>query len=76
MSVKFQVTLPEALMAELKRAAEEMGVSAAEFIRQTMSDRLSRSSQGPEIDPFGPITRLVESEESDLASQIDEVLYR
>ena len=76
MSVKFQITLPEILMAELKRAAEEMGVSAAELIRQTMSDRLRSSSQGPEIDPFSSITGLVQSEEADLASQIDQVLYR
>jgi hypothetical protein len=56
------------IWSELKRAAEEMGVSAAEFIRQTMSDRLRRSSQRPEIDPFSSITGLVESDESDLAS--------
>jgi hypothetical protein len=76
MSVKFQVTLSEPLMEELKRAAEEMGISAAELIRQTMSDQLRNSNQGPKIDPFDSITGLVESDEADLASQVDQVLYR
>jgi hypothetical protein len=76
MSVKFQVTLSEPMMEELKRAAEEMGISAAELIRQTMSDRLRKSSQGPRIDPFDSITSLVESDEADLSSQVDQVLYR
>jgi Ribbon-helix-helix protein, copG family. len=75
MSVKFQVTMPEPLMAELKHAAEKMGLSAAELIRQTMTDRL-RAQASRKSDPFESITGLVDSEESDLASQVDQILYR
>ena len=63
-------------MAELKHAAEKMGLSAAELIRQTMTDRLRTRNEGGKIDPFDSITGLVDSEESDLASQVDQILYR
>ena len=76
MSVKFQITLPEALLAQMKRGAEERGVSVAEFIRQTMEDQLGRHTRKAHTDPFASITGLVDSEEIDLASQIDQVLYR
>ena len=76
MSVKFQVTLPQPLLADLKRVAEVERVSVAEFIRQTMSDRLRRHGRGPKGDPFDAITGLVDSEETDLSKQIDEILYR
>jgi metal-responsive CopG/Arc/MetJ family transcriptional regulator len=76
MSVKFQVTMPEPLMAELKHTAEKMGLSAAELIRQTMIDKLRTRREGSKSDPFGSITGLVDSEQSDLASQVDEILYR
>ena len=75
MSVKFQVTLPESLMAELKRSADAAGVSVAELIRQTMQDQLRRNSRKGKSDPFDSITGLVDSDETDLASRIDEVLY-
>ena len=63
-------------MAELKHAAEKMGLSAAELIRQTMTDRLRTRKEGRKSDPFDSITGLVDSEESDLASQVDQILYR
>lgn len=63
-------------MAELKRAAEKMGLSAAELIRQTLTDSLRAGREGRTSDPFAAITGLVDSEESDLASQVDRVLYK
>ena len=76
MSMKFQVTLPETLLLELKRVAEEEGVSAAEFIRETVEERLRRRVGREGTDPFASITGLVESEETDLASRVDEILYQ
>ncbi len=76
MSLKFQITLSESLMAELKLAADKMGVSVAELIRQTMRDSIQKKSRAPKSDPFDSITGLVDSEETDLASRVDEVLYR
>ena len=76
MSVKFQVTFSESMMAELKRSAEEMELSVAELIRQTMEGQLARDNRKTQNDPFESITGLVDSDETDLASRIDEVLYQ
>ena len=56
--------------------AADAGVSAAEFIRETVEERLRRRARREETDPFATITGLVESEETDLASPVDEILYR
>jgi hypothetical protein len=76
MSVKFQITLPEPLMAELKQESEKAGVSVAELIRQTMHDRLSKRRRTPKGDPFEVIDGLVRSDETDLAARVDEILYK
>jgi len=75
MSVKFQITLPEPLMAELKEESEKAGVSVAELIRQTMDDRLRTGRRSPKHDPFGALDGLVRSQETDLAGRVDEILY-
>ena len=74
-SLKFQVTLPEPLMAQLKRESQKMGISVAEFIRQTMDDRLRKRGKSADDDPFEAIDGLVNSSETDLAGRIDEILY-
>ena len=70
------MTLPEPLLAHLKRVARSERVSVAELIRQTLSDRLRVRSRGSKRDPFEDISGLVDSEEVDLASRVDELLYR
>jgi hypothetical protein len=75
-SVKFQITVPEPVIAEWKQAAEATGVSVAELVRQTMSDRLRGNARQSRTDPFEAITDLVDSAEVDLAGRVDEVLYR
>ena len=75
MSVKFQITLPEPLMAELKQESEKAGVSVAELIRQTMDDRLRVGRGRPKHDPFEALDGLVRSHETDLARRVDEILY-
>ena len=64
MSVKFQITLPELLMTELKRSADTAGVSVAEL----MQDRPRRDSKG-KSDPFDSITGLADSDDTDLAGR-------
>ena len=76
MSVKFQITVSEPLIAEWKQAAEVTGVSVAELIRQTMADRLRAEARQNGTDPFESITDLVDSADVDLAGRVDEVLYR
>jgi hypothetical protein len=76
MSVKFQITVGEPVIAEWKHAAEVTGISVAELIRQTMADRLRGNAQRNRTDPFEASTDLVDSAEVDLAARIDEVLYR
>jgi len=75
-SLKFQITVPEPLMAEMKNAAEKTGVSVAELIRQTMHDSLQKKKRSSKVVFFDSITGLVDSDETDLASQVDQVLYR
>ena len=75
MSVKFQITLPERLAIELKQAAAKRNLSLAGFIRETMEERLRRRGVSGG-DAFDTITNLVECEETDLASRVNETLYR
>ncbi len=76
MSVKFQITVAEPVIAEWKHAAEATEISVAELIRQTMTDRLRANPLRNRTDPFAGITDLVDSAEADLAGRVDEVLYR
>ena len=75
MSHKFQITLPEDLAAELKQEATKQGIPLAEFIRQTMRERM-REAASRLSDPFASITGIVDGPETDLSSRIDEILYR
>lgn len=63
-------------MAQLKVESKRLNVPVAEFIRQTLEDRLrSRRSAEARRDPFACITNLSDSQETDLASRVDEILY-
>ncbi|MEP6962085.1 MAG: hypothetical protein ABI995_08400 [Acidobacteriota bacterium] len=74
MSVKFQVTFPAPLMAQLKRESKRLDVSVAEFIRQSAEIRLrEKRTNGSVMDPFAAITGLVDSKQRDLASRVDEI---
>ena len=76
MSVKFQITLPHHLALELKRAAGRQKISLAQFIRETMEERLRQTKRNSQPDPFASITGLVNSDETDLAAKVDEILYQ
>lgn len=75
MSLKFQVTLPEDLAADLKAAAASLGIPLAQFIRQTMEEKLRRDRASTPCDPFAWMDGLADIDETDLASRVDEVLY-
>ena len=75
MSHKFQITLPEDLAIELKQEAARQGVPLAEFIRQTMRERL-RVATVSHRGPLTSITGIVDGAETDLSSRVDEILYR
>lgn len=76
MSVKFQITLPDRLAAQIQVAARRAKVSRAEYIRDCVEERL-RETDGrrPSTDPLASITGIGDSEETDLASRVDEILY-
>jgi hypothetical protein len=76
MSMKFQIVLPESLLTSLRREAERSGISVAELIRQSVTDRLYRKPGPPSYDPFEDIDGLANSGESTLAASVDEILYR
>ena len=78
MSQKFQITLPDDLASELKQEAARHGVPMAEFIRQTIREKLrqSRSLSRGNKQPLAAIVGIVNSDETDLAARVDEILYR
>ncbi|MEO5925922.1 MAG: hypothetical protein ABIR70_19035 [Bryobacteraceae bacterium] len=74
MSTKFQVTFPDPLMAQLKRESKRLDISVAEFVRQSAEATLrGKRRTGGFVDPFASITGLVNSDETDLASRVDEI---
>ena len=76
MSRKFQITPPEDLAAEMKSAACRSGMPLAQFIRQTMQEKLAQVKVSKTKDPFAWMDGLARIEETDLASCVDEILYR
>jgi metal-responsive CopG/Arc/MetJ family transcriptional regulator len=78
MSHKFQITLPDDLASELRHEAAQRGVALAEFIRQTMRERLRQSRSHPRENkpPLAAIVGIVNSDETDLAARVDDILYR
>ena len=75
MSVKYQITLPDDLAAELKATAQRLKISLAELIRESMQRRLQELKAHGRRDPFASITNLVNSNETDLSQRVDELLY-
>ena len=75
MSVKYQITLPENLASEMKSVAARLRIPLAQFIRETVEERLHKVKSDNSDDPFKAITGLVDTNETDLASRVDEVLY-
>ncbi|MBI3666789.1 MAG: ribbon-helix-helix domain-containing protein [Acidobacteria bacterium] len=76
MSVKFQVTLREDMAEELKSAAARLGVPLAQLIRETMAAKLRDVKAAKPRDPFAWMDGLADLDETDLASRVDEILYR
>ncbi len=76
MSVKFQITLPDALAAQIRVAARRAKVPRAEFIRECVQERLrDLNGRRPGGDPFASIRGIVDSDETDLSSRVDEIVY-
>jgi len=75
MSTKFQITLPEDLAAELKETAARREVSLAQFIRETMEEKLKDLQESDASDPFSWMDGLADTTETDLAARVDEILY-
>lgn len=76
MSTKLQITLPEPLLTEIKAAAAGEGVPLAEFIRESVRERLrKRQSSRPKKSFWESINGIVDSEETDLSMRVDEILY-
>jgi hypothetical protein len=76
MSVKYQITLPQDLFVELKVVAARHRIPLAEFIRETMTERLRQSKQTSAKDPFASITGILDEAPADLSERVDEILYQ
>jgi metal-responsive CopG/Arc/MetJ family transcriptional regulator len=73
MSVKFQITFPDPLMARLRQASKRENVSVAEFVRETVQQRLQRHSKRTAAHPLAAIIGIADIEDTDLASRVDEI---
>ena len=73
MSMKFQITLPEELADELKGTSMRLRIPLAQFIRETMEERLREIKSREDTDPFASITGIVDSGQSDFAATADEI---
>jgi hypothetical protein len=78
MSVKYQITLPEPLAEEMRAAAAHLKVPLAQFIRETMEDKLrDLKSRKRKERPLAWMEKLrVDIPDTDLSSRIDEILYK
>jgi hypothetical protein len=76
MSLKYQITLPEDLAAEMKAAAERLGIPLAQFIRETVQEKLAQVKSAKRKDPFAWMDGLADIDETDITSRVDEILYR
>jgi hypothetical protein len=75
MSVKFQMVLPDDLAARLKREAAIMEIPLAEFVRQTMEEKLSARAKRLKGRALDSIVGGFHSGEGNLAAKVDEILY-
>ena len=78
MSVKYQITLPEQLAEEMRSTAARLKVPLAQFIRETMEDKLrDLKSRKRKERPLEWMEKLrVDIPDTDLSSRIDEILYK
>jgi hypothetical protein len=77
-SVKYQITLPEQLAEEMRVTAARLKVPMAQFIRETMEDKLrDLKSRKRKERPLAWMEKLrVDIPDTDLSSRIDEILYK
>ena len=76
--MRFQITLPERLAKEIRATAARLKVPMAEFIRETMEDKLrDLKSRKRKERPLAWMEKLrVDIPDTDLSSRIDEILYK
>jgi hypothetical protein len=78
MSVKYQITLPDPLAEEMRATATRLKIPLAQFIRETMEDKLrelksKQRGHGP-LEWMKGMAKGIQ--DTDLAARIDEILYK
>jgi len=77
-SVKYQIVLPDDLSHRMRAAAAHLKIPLAQFIRETMEDKLremkSRKRKQPPLEWMRKLR--VDIPDTDLASRVDEILYK
>ncbi len=78
MSVKYQITLPEPLAAEMRATAARLKIPLAQFIREIVEEKLRElKSKKPKERPLAWMEKLrVDIPDTDLAARVDEILYK
>jgi len=74
-SVKFQITLPDTLAAEMKAEAQRQGVSLAQWIRETARQRLSSRRSADRQLPLTWLEEISVEDDPGVSEKIDAILY-
>ena len=77
-SIKYQITLPEPLADEMRITAAKLKIPLAQFIRETVEDKLRElKAEDGHGRPLEWMEKLrVDIPDTDLASRVDEILYK
>ena len=77
-SIKYQITLPAPLAEEMRTTAAKLKIPLAQFIRETVEDKLRElKAQDHNGRPLEWMEKLrVDIPDTDLASRVDEILYK
>ena len=77
MSIKYQIVLPDDLSQAMRVTAARLKIPLAQFIRETMEDRLREMKAKSGERPLAWMEKLrVDIPDTDLASRVDEILYQ
>jgi len=75
MSTKLQITLPNELAAQMKAAASQEGVPMAEYIRDSVRERLRRRESRRSGTFWDKINGMIDDPATDTSMRVDEILY-
>ncbi|MDX2179250.1 MAG: hypothetical protein SFV18_06635 [Bryobacteraceae bacterium] len=72
---KLQVVLPDRLAREVRAVSRRRRIPMGQLIREGLEERLERERNGSPSEFWASIRGLASSDETDLSSRVDEIVY-